>query len=157
MKTLTLILASAVALLGQTAQYVAISTQTGVTSDKLTLVQNANTPVYAEMVRAVVVSTVDGTVVVQRDGSAPTATATTIKRANGSAKFSALSAYAASNVGAGTAISVVYAVTANVPLVLDMTPSALGKSPSGQNISVVLATSGAADTQIALYWKETPQ
>ena len=152
-----LLLVASLSLFGETeATFVAISTQTTTTSGKLTIQQNQSTPVYAQGVRAVVVSTTAGTCVTEQRGTAPTATATTIQQTNGAAAFSRLSAYAASNVGAGTATSPVYTVTANVPLVLDMTPSGFVGVGTTKNLTVS-CTIDSGDIQIALYWKEQIQ
>ena len=65
-----LFIAASLACLAQTeATFMAISSQTGVTSDKLTIQQNQSTPVYAQGVRAVVVSTTAGTFAVTINAS----------------------------------------------------------------------------------------
>jgi len=155
MKTILLILAASLAAFGQNATFFAMSTQTSVSSDKLTLQQNATQPIYAQMVRAVINSTVNGTVVIERSATAPTTTATTIVQTNGAAGYSRLSAFAASDVGTGTAISVTYTLTANTPLVLDMTPVALGSVGSNQNVTVNVALGSSGNVQTALYWQES--
>lgn len=158
MRIILLILAS-LAAYGQVATFFAISSQTGVTSDKLTIQQNQNTPVYAQGVRAVIVSTTAGTCFTSQGGTAPTATATTIRQTNGAAAFSRLSAYAASDVGSGTATSPVYplvAVGSTYQLVLDMTPSGFVSVGTTKNITISCSIS-SGDIQIALYWKEQTQ
>lgn len=138
------------------ATFVAISSQTGVTSDKLTLQQNQNTPAYVQGVRAVVVSTTAGTCTTQQTGTAPTATATTIRQTNGAASFSRISAYAASNAGSGVTTSPVYPliqVGSTYQLLLDMTASGFIGTGTTKNISVACSIS-SGDIQIAMYWKE---
>jgi hypothetical protein len=139
------------------AAFTAVSSQTGVTSDKLTIQQNQNTPVNAQMVRAVIVATVAGTVVIQKGGSAPTATVATIRTTDDAAGFSRLTAYSASNGGAGTAISLSYTLTANVPLVLDMTATALLGPGTTKNVSIVVALGSSGDVQSQMFWKEQTQ
>jgi hypothetical protein len=158
MRILTLILAS-LACFGQEATYFAISSQTGVTADKLTIQQNQSNPVYMQGVRAVVVSTTAGTCVTQQGGTAPTATATTIRQTNGAASFSRVSAYAASNVGSSVSTSPVYTlaqVGSIYTLTLDMTPSGFVGVGTTKNITVSCSIS-AGDIQIAMYWKEQQQ
>lgn len=151
-----LIIFAAIACYGQDATYFAISSQTGVTSDKLTIQQNQSTPVYMQGVRAVVVSTTAGTCVTQQGGTAPTATATTIRQTNGAASFSRLAAYAASNVGSSTSTSPVYTlaqVGSIYTLTLDMTPSGFIGAGTTKNITVSCSIS-SGDIQIAMYWRE---
>lgn len=158
MRIILLIFAS-LACMAQTATFVAISSQTGVTSDALTIQQNQSTPVYAQGVRAVVVSTTAGTCTTKQGGTAPTATATTIRQTNGAASFSRLSAYAASNVGAGVTTSPVYELVqsgSSYVLTLDMTPSGFVGPGTTKNITVACSIS-AGDIQIAFYWKEQLQ
>lgn len=158
MRILLIIFAS-IACFGQDATFVAISSQTGVTADKLTLQQNQNTPVYVQGVRAVIVSTTAGTCVTQQGGSAPTATATTIRQTNGAAAFSRISAYAASNAGSGVSTSPTYTLASSgsvYTLTLDMTPSGFVGPGTTKNLSVSCSIS-AGDIQIALYWKEQQQ
>lgn len=158
MRILLIILAS-IACFGQMATFMAISAQTGVTSDKLTIQQNQSTPVYMQGVRAVVVSTTAGTCVTRQGGTAPTSTATTIQQTNGAASFSKLSAFAASDVGAGVATSPIYnlvQVGSSYVLDLDMTPSGFVGAGNSKNITVSCSIS-AGDIQIAMYWKEQQQ
>jgi hypothetical protein len=158
MRILLIIFAS-LACLAQQATFMAISSQTGVTSDKLTIQQNQSTPVYMQGVRAVVVSTTAGTCVTRQGGTAPTATATTIRQTNGAAAFSRLSAYAASDVGTGTATSPVYSlvqVGSSYTLDLDMTASGFVGIGTTKNITISCSIS-AGDIQIAMYWKEQQQ
>ncbi len=154
-----LILLASLACFGQTATFVAISSQTSVTSDKLTIQQNQSTPVYAQGVRAVVVSTTAGTCTTMQGGTAPTGTATTIRQTNGAASFSKLSAYAASDVGSGVTTSPVYdlvQVGSSYTLNLDMTASGFVGVGTTKNITVSCSIS-SGDIQIALYWKEQQQ
>lgn len=155
-----LLIAACMACYAQTeSTFYAVSSQTSVTSDKLTIQQNQSTPVYAQGVRAVVISTTAGTCTTQQGGAAPTATATTIRQTNGAAAFSRLSAYAASNVGSGTTTSPVYPlvqVGTSYQLVLDMTPSGFVGPGTTKNITVSCSIS-SGDIQIALYWRESIQ
>lgn len=157
MRLLLFALASALCFAQQTeATFVAISTQTGVTTDKLTIQQNQNTPVYAQGVRAVVVSTTAGTCITQQGGTAPTTTATTILQTNGSASYSRLSAFAASNVGTSSTTSPVYdliQVGSKYMVTLDMTPSGFISAGTTKNITVSCAIA-SGNIQIAMYWKE---
>lgn len=156
MRILLLLFVSMVCFADTEATFYAISSQTGVTSDKLTIQQNQNTPVYMQGVRAVIVSTTAGTCVTQQRGTAPTATATTIIQTNGAASFSRLSAYAASNVGTSTSTSPVYPLTAvgsTYQLVLNMTASGFAGIGTTKNITVS-CTISSGDIQIAMYWKE---
>ena len=158
MRILLIILASLVCF-GQEATFFAISSQTGVISDKLTIQQNQSTPVYMQGVRAVVVSTTAGTCVTQQGGTAPTTTATTIRQTNGAAAFSRVSAFAASNVGTGAATSPVYdlvQVGSSYTLSLDMTPSGFVGIGTTKNITVSCSIA-AGNIQIAMYWKEQQQ
>jgi hypothetical protein len=155
MRILLITLAS-LACFGQTATFMAISAQTGVTSDKLTIQQNQSSPVYMQGVRAVIVSTTAGTCVTQQTGSAPTTTATTIRQTNGAAAFSRLSAFAASNVGTSASTSPIYPlvqVGSNYTLNLDMTASGFVGVGTNKNITVSCSIA-AGDIQIAMYWKE---
>ena len=156
---LLLIIFASLACFGQTATFFAISSQTGVVSDKLTIQQSQNTPVYMQGVRAVVVSTTAGTCVARQGGTAPTATATTIRQTNGAASFSRLSAYAASDVGTGVATSPVYDLVqtgSSYTLNLDMTASGFVGSGTTKNITISCSIA-AGDIQIAMYWKEQQQ
>jgi len=153
MKILILIAASIACFAQTESTFVAISTQTGVTSDKLTIQQNQNTPVYVQGVRAVVVSTTAGTCTTEQGGTAPTATATTIRQTNGAASFSRVSAFAASNVSGGVTTSPTYTLTANVPLVLDMTGTGFIGVGTTKNITISCAIA-SGNIQIAFYWRE---
>ncbi len=154
MRIILILFASLACFAQQTeATFFAISAQTTVTSNKLTLQQNQSTPVYVQGVRAVVLSTTAGTCVTEQRGTAPTATATTIQQTNGAASFSRISAYSASNVGSGTATSPVYTIAANTVMILDMTPSGFVGTGTTKNITVS-CTIASGDIQIALYWKE---
>jgi hypothetical protein len=157
MKTLILIAAS-IACYGQTeATFFAISSQVGVTADKLTIQQNQNTPVYAQGVRAVIVSTTAGTCTTEQGGTASTTTAATIRQTNGASQFSRISAFSASNVGTGITTSPVYPlvqVGTSYQLVLDMTASGFVGAGTTKNITVSCSIA-AGDIQIALYWRES--
>lgn len=161
MRILLIIFASLACFAQTESTFVALSAQTGVTTDKLTIQQNQSTPVYVQGVRAVVVATVAGTCVTEQGGSAPTATATTIRATNGAAAFSRISAYSASNVGAGTATSPTYSLvqTGTVyTLVLDMTPSGFVGPGTTKNLTISCAlTGGGGNIQMALYWREQIQ
>lgn len=157
---LILLAVMAVAAYAQTsdvaATFMALSSRTGATTNKLTIQQSPDTPAYMQGVRAVIVSTTAGTCQTEQRGTTPTTTAVTIQQTNGSVQFSKLAAYGNSNVGAGSATSPVYPlvqVGSTYQLNLDMTASGFIGPGTTKNVTVS-CTIASGDIQIAMYWRE---
>ncbi len=133
-----------------------ISTYTSVTSDKLTIHQAASSVIpkdktyRIQLVRAVILATVAGTVTIERSGTAPTTTAVTPAPVSPGGAAARATAFRASNVGAGTALSVSYVLAANTPLTIDLEHiDIVGLSATNNvTISVALGSTGNGSTQL---------
>lgn len=133
--------------------HVAISTRTGVTSEKVTLAQNPSNQTRIQVCVIAVTMTQAGTIYTEVGGTAATATALTkTPTSPGGATAKAL-AYGNSDVGSGTRTSPTYVVTANVPFVISAKNVYLNGNGTTRNITAVITlTSG--DVSTAIYWAE---
>lgn len=136
------------------AQFVCMSAQTSVTSEKVTVVHDAANPTRIVLYRAVVQSTVDGTVTVRVAGTAPTATLLTPSPTIPGGKAAKAKCYTASDVGSGTAVSIAYKLTANVPLQLDMDLIRLNGNGTTKNATISVALDSSGDVKTAAYFTE---
>ena len=136
------------------ATHVLISSRTAVTSDKVTNQQSQTSPQLVSPVAAVILSTVAGTVRVEHSGAAPTTTAATPATTIPGGAASVISGFTNSNVGAGTAASITYTLTAGQPFTLDMSTMAFSGLGTTRNITVVVDLGSSGNVQTALYWKE---
>ena len=135
------------------ATHVATSTQTGVTSDKLTIQQSQTTPQRVRMVHASILSTVSGTAYVEHTSTAPTATLATISPVGPGTSASTLTAYSASDAGTGTRVSLIYPITANVPLEFDMRNVAMSGTGTTKNISIVVALGSSGNVETKAFFE----
>jgi hypothetical protein len=136
------------------ATHVLISARTGVTADKVTVAQSTTQPTLVQPISAVIQSTVGGTVVVEHSGAAPTTTAQTPVPTQPGGDACLARGFVNSNVGAGTAASITYTLTAGVPLVLDMTTMNFSGSGATKNITVNVALVSSGNVQTAFYFRE---
>lgn len=156
MKYLLILLLCVIPALAQPyATHVVLSSQTGVTSDKVTIAQNQTVPALIQFTDTVILSTVDGTVKVEHSGVAPTTTAVVPSSTTPGGPTARSTGYTASNVGAGTQISVLYKLTANVPLTLDLRNIATAGTGTTRNVTVVVALGSSGNVQTAVYFKES--
>lgn len=151
MKFILLTLACAASLLAET--YAVISTQTAVTTDKVTIAANPASPSIVRLQAAVILSTTAGTVTVRINGTAPTATLATPTVLVPGGKAARAKAYTASDVGAGTAVSVAYPIAANTPLVLDLTNIRLSGPGTTKNMTISVAIA-SGNVSTAVYFDE---
>ena len=135
--------------------FVTISSQTGVTSEKLTIHQAAASVVptdktyTTQLVKAIIQSTTAGTVTIERSGTAPTTTAVTPTPVSPGGAAARVTAFKASNVGSGTAISIAQTLAANVPLEIDLEHIHLIGLGSTNNVTINIAiSSGNVNTML---------
>jgi hypothetical protein len=152
MKRILLLAIAAAGLAGQV--FTAFSTQTSVSSDKLTLAHVATAPARIQPCYAAVQATVDGTVTVEVGGAAATSTTATVGKVIPGGRDAKAVAWSASNVGAGTAVSIAYKLTANVPLPLDMRNIRLSGSGTTKNVTLVIALGSSGNVTSNIMWAE---
>lgn len=155
MKTLLFLLLAAASYAQPFATHVLISTRTGVTSDKVTIAQDQTLtgPPAVQLTDAVILATVTGTVRFEHSGTAPTTTLAVPTPMPGGSAAKALG-YTASNVGAGTVVSVEYPLTANVPYAVDMRNLAFVGKRATNNITVVVTLGSSGNVSTAVYYRE---
>ena len=139
--------------------FVTISTKTAVTTDKVTLHQAAASVVPADktyttqLLKAVIQATNGGTVTIERSGTAPTTTAITPAPVSPGGAAARVTAFGASNVGAGTAIGIAHNLVANVPLEINLEHIVMLGLAATNNVTVSIAiTIGNVTT--AVYHRE---
>ena len=152
MTRLIVFILAAAGLFAQT--HVAISTQTSVTSDKLTLQHSPSNPTRIQACAFVAQSTVDGTVKIEVGGTAPTSTAATRSPISPGGSSAKALAYSASDVGTGTTISILYKLTANVPLTINLKGIRLAGPGTTRNVTGVIALGSAGNVSSSIFWSE---
>lgn len=134
--------------------HVAISTQTGVTSDKVTLAHDPSNQTRIQVCAISITMSVTGTVYTEVSGTAATATALTKSPTSPGGKTAKALAYGNSDVGSGTRTSPTYVTVANVPFNLDMKNVYLNGNGTTKNLTAVIGLDASGNVTTAVYWAE---
>lgn len=129
------------------ATHKCVTSRSSVTTEKVTLQGVTSTPISAQLVKWVVLSTVAGTVKFERSGTAATTTAGTVTPASPGGSASRMACYSNSNVGTGTTISVTYPLVANTEKVFDMRDVKFFADSTAANVTAVITLDSTGDVQ----------
>jgi len=137
--------------------HVAISTRTGVTSEKVTLAHDSTNPVRIQACAIVINPTVAGNVTLQVAGTAATTTELTPTSTSPGGRTAKAKAYGNSNVGSGTAIAGTMKFSANLPFTLSLKSIRLSGNGTTKNVTAVISLDSSGDVNSAIYWAEDGQ
>ena len=134
--------------------HVAISNRTGVTADVVSLTQDPGNLVPVQLLVAVILATVAGTVVLEVGGTVPTTTTLATQPCLGGASAAKALAFTNSNSTGGAPITVAYPLAAGVPLVLDLPMTRLTGVGVNRVVTVRVALGSSGNVSSAVYFRE---